>query len=80
MKDRLERNGHKKAYYQLRLVLVIVLVLFGLLAIFAIPVGVSYGVATARAAEESSAPASSLEASAGASYALKNAYTIDKIQ
>lgn len=45
MKDKLEKIGHKRAYYRLRFALWSFLVLLGILSLSAIPVGITYSVA-----------------------------------
>ncbi len=45
MVDKLEKNGHKRAYYRLKAALFIALIAIGITAIMAIPVGISYRLA-----------------------------------
>lgn len=47
MRDKLEKTGHKKAYYRARIALVSILAALGILSIGAIPVGITYSVALA---------------------------------
>jgi hypothetical protein len=66
MKDKLEKNGHKKLYYAFKSLLTICLFAIAITALAAIPVGITYKLAETHAkAEESetsqSAPVSSNE-------------------
>lgn len=51
MSDKLEKTNHKKGYYRTRLILTVVLFLLGAIAIATIPVGFTYKIAQAKAAE-----------------------------
>lgn len=54
MKNKLEKTGHKKLYYQLKAVLTVFLFGLAVFALSAIPVGISYKLAAAQAQEEAS--------------------------
>lgn len=45
MVDKLEKNGHKRAYYRLKAALFVALIALAVTAIMAIPVGISYRLA-----------------------------------
>ncbi len=53
-KDKLEKTGHNKAYFRLRNLFLGFLITLGVLALGAIPVGISFKLAEAQAAAESS--------------------------
>ncbi len=50
MKDKLEKTGHRKRYYQFRHFVMAFLIALGALAVSAIPVGISIRLAEAEAA------------------------------
>jgi hypothetical protein len=52
MKDKLEKTGHKKLYYDLKMFFTVLLFGVAVLALAAIPVGVTYKLAEAQAAAE----------------------------
>jgi hypothetical protein len=56
MKDKLEKTGHKKLYYELKAALTVFMFVVAVFALAAIPVGISFKLAEAKAkgAEESS--------------------------
>ena len=54
MSDKLEKTGHKKAYYQVRTVFTMTMILLGAVLMAIIPIGVSYKLAQAKAQSETS--------------------------
>jgi hypothetical protein len=52
MKDKLEKTGHKKLYYDLKTIFTILLFAVAVLALAAIPVGVTYKLSEAQAETE----------------------------
>ena len=51
MKDKLEKTGHKKFYYQCKVFFTVMMLGLAVLALAAIPVGVSYRLADAAKAQ-----------------------------
>ena len=54
MKDKLEKTGHRRLYYRLRATCLLGLHFLSLAGAAAIPVGISYRLAQAKAVEETS--------------------------
>lgn len=54
MKDKLEKTGHRRLYYRLRASCLLGLLFLTLAGAAAIPVGISYRLAQAKAVEETS--------------------------
>ena len=54
MKDKLEKSGHRRLYYRLRATCLLGLLFLSLAGAAAIPVGISYRLAQAKAVEETS--------------------------
>lgn len=54
MKDKLEKTGHRRLYYRLRASCLLGLLFLSLAGAAAIPVGISYRLAQAKAVEETS--------------------------
>lgn len=65
MKDKLEKTGHTKLYYELKAALTVMLFILAAIALSAIPVGISFKLAEtqAKATEETSVSVSSSESS-----------------
>ncbi|MCH3908818.1 MAG: hypothetical protein LKF75_02420 [Bacilli bacterium] len=59
MKDKLEKTGHKKFYYELKSALAIFMFVMALFALAAIPVGITFKLSEAKGKEETE-PSTSL--------------------
>jgi hypothetical protein len=64
MKDKLEKTGHKKLYYDLKMFFTVFLFAVAILALAAIPVGVTYKLAEAQAEAEQSSTSQVVSSSA----------------
>lgn len=52
MKDKLEKTGHKKLYYEMKTVLTVFMFILAVFALASIPVGISFKLAEAQAKAE----------------------------
>lgn len=52
MKDKLEKTGHKKFYYRVKTVFTVILFTLAVIALSAIPVGITFKLAEAKAKAE----------------------------